>query len=457
MSRAARTVRASALGSATKAVALVGTLVGVAVICGCGGKDAPTHEAAPTVQEDPDGGWVLGIPGSFAVRTPHGELAKRLDAVKRSEGSSGDGLGSIGYAQGFEGVPKTSGVLTKVEGRVKPAPTLLVHGNAAAAELIDISGKLLHRWALSYGELPDAPPLEGDHQIPWRAVELLRDGGLIAIHSGRAIVRVDKDSNLKWVTYGRFHHDLARDGSGNLLTLSRQKRLVPEVHATTPIVDDMLVALDIDTGDVTAELSLWDALKESPYEELLDRLTVREGDVMHANGLWPVTADSAEAIGIENIRAGSVLVCMRDLDLVACVENGAVQWLTQGPRSSPWRGLHDPTVTRSGTLLVFDNLGGPGGTSRLVEIRPSDGSIAWTYGGVPPEAFHSLFCGTVQVLENGNLLAAESCNGRAIELNPKTREIVWEYVSPHVTGPGDRYVAALFDAVRVEGPIDWLE
>ena len=38
----------------------------------------------------------------------------------------------------------------------------------------------------------------------------------------------------------------------------------------------------------------------------------------------------------------------------------------------------------------------------------------------------------------------------ALEIDPKTREIVWEYVSPHVTGPGDRYVAALFEAARIE-------
>lgn len=452
MSPVVRTVKGPARARPTWAVAFAALAT-----WGCGDSETPAKDNPSAVQEDPGGGWVSGIPGSFAVRTPHGELARRLAAVDRPQGSAGDGLGKIGYAQGFEGAPKTSGVLTKTPGKVTPAPTLLIHGNAAAAELIDIDGKLLHRWALPYGALPSAPPLEGDHQIPWRAVELLEDGGLIAIHSGRALLRIDKDSHLKWVTYGRFHHDLALDGNGDLLALSRQQRLIPSVNAMAPVVDDLLVTLNVETGEVAAEHSLWDALEGSPFADLLNRLTVREGDIMHANGLSPITLESAGAMGVENIRAGSVLVSMRDLDLVACVERGIVQWLTQGPRSSPWRGLHDPTVTPAGTLVVFDNLGGPGGTSRLLEIRPSDGSIAWSYGGVPPEAFHSLFCGTVQVLQNGNLLAAESCNGRAVEIDPKTREIVWEYVSPHVTGPDDRYVAALFDAFRIEGPLDWLD
>ncbi len=433
-------------------------LVAIAVLPACGeDPGAPEPTAPKATQEDPGGGWVVGMPGSFAVRTPHGELARRLAARDLSQGSSSDDLGHIGYAQGSEGAPAVSGVLTKVDGKVHPAPTLLVHGDAAAAELIDIDGELLHRWELPYERLPEALPLEADHQIPWRAVELLEDGGLIAIHSGRALVRIDKDSHLKWVTYGRFHHDIARDADGQLLVLSRQSRVVPEVHPTEAVVDDLLVTVNLGTGKVIQELSLWDALRESPSAELLDQLTVREGDVMHANGLWSVSEGDAAAMGIDAIRAGSALVCMRDLDLVACVDRGKVAWLTHGPRSSRWRGLHDPTVTPRGTMVVFDNLGGPGGTSRLLEIRPADGSIAWSYGGAPPESFHSLFCGTVQVLESGNLLAAESCNGRAIEIDPKTREIVWEYVSPHITGPGGRYVAALFEATRIETPLPWLD
>ena len=427
------------------------------LLLGCGEDSKPSEQAATKTQEDPAGGWVVGMPGSYAVRTPHGELAARLNAQAMAQGTSSDGLGNIGYAQGFENAPGTSGVLTIAEGRVNPAPTLLVHGNAAAAELIDMDGKLLHRWELPHDRLPDAPALEGSHQIPWRAVELCSDGSLIALHSGAALVRIDKDSKLQWVTYGRFHHDIAQTESGELLVLSRKKRLVVEVHPEEPVVDDLLVTVDKDTGKIIEELSLWEALRDSSYAGLLDRLVVREGDVMHANGLWPVTEQDAKSLAIDGVRSGSALICMRDLDLVACVDQGVITWLTHGPRSSPWRGLHDPTPTPRGTLMVFDNLGGPGGTSRLLEIRPADGSIAWSFAGGPPESFHSLFCGTVQVLANGNVLAAESCNGRALEIDPKTREIVWEYVSPHVAGPEGRYVAALFEAARIEAPIDWLD
>ena len=47
--------------------------------------------------------------------------------------------------------------------------------------------------------------------------------------------------------------------------------------------------------------------------------------------------------------------------------------------------------------------------------------------------------------------------GRVLIVDPKSRRVVWEYASPHLAGEGDRYVAAVFDAQRVIGPLPWLE
>ncbi|MEC8512663.1 MAG: arylsulfotransferase family protein [Planctomycetota bacterium] len=399
------------------------------------------------VVEDPGGGWVMGLPGSFAVRP-----APRTP----------EGLGGIGYATGTEPPAPSTGVVSAAEG-LAPGLTLLCHGDAAAAELVDERGEVVHRWALPYAGLPGAPPLEGDHQRPWRAVELLQDGDLVAIHSGRAMVRVRADSSLVWARYERFHHDVITRADGVGLALARTERIVEEVQGETPIVDDLLVEFDLATGEPLRSLSLWDALAASPFAELLTRLTVREGDVMHANGLALLDADFCEALDVPGLEAGAVLVSMRDLDLVVAVDldAGRAVWVTSGPRASRWRGLHDPTpwVDDEGAphLLVFDNLGGPGGTSRLLDLRLADGSIAWSYEGAPPSDFDSLFCGTVERLPDGHVLTAESMAGRVLVIDPESRRVLWEYASPHLAGEDERYVAAVFEAQRATGPLDWLE
>ncbi|MEE2939963.1 MAG: arylsulfotransferase family protein [Planctomycetota bacterium] len=399
------------------------------------------------VAEDPGGGWVLGLPGSFAVRP-----APRAP----------EGLGGIGYATGTAPPALRTGVVRSVE-ELEPGLTLLCHGNAAAAELVDERGEVVHRWALPYAELPDAPPLEGDHQIPWRAVELLENGDLIAIHSGRAMVRVRADSSLVWARYERFHHDVIARSGGVGLALARTERIVEEVQGEAPIVDDLLVEFDLATGEPLRSLSLWEALAASPFAELFARLTVREGDVMHANGLALLDAAFCASLAAPGVEAGDVLVSMRDLDLVVAVDldAGRATWVTSGPGTSRWRGLHDPTPWVDGDgaphLLVFDNLGGPGGTSRLLDLRLEDESIAWSYEGTPPGAFDSLFCGTVERLPGGHILTAESMAGRVLIIDPGSRRVLWEYASPHLAGRGDRYVAAVFEAHRVTGPLDWLE
>ena len=87
---------------------------------------------------------------------------------------------------------------------------------------------------------------------------------------------------------------------------------------------------------------------------------------------------------------------------------------------------------------------------------PRTARIAWDWRGDPPTSFASFFCGTAQELPNGNVLATESTQGRAIEIDPATGDVVWEYVSDRVVGPNGEYVAALFAVERVPRPA-WLD
>ncbi len=418
-------------GLALLGVALLGAS---SISCGDGG-----HTDQPDAIDER--GWAPDQPGIFGFRRP----ASRPSAI-----------GEIGYASGTEEVHERTGVLRHDRDRAFDGLNLMCSGDAAAAELVAMDGEVVHRWELPYSKLPDAPPLEGAHQLPWRRVHLLEDGGLLAIHSGRALVCVDRDSNLRWVTFDRAHHDIAVADDGTIFALTRTERIVPEVNPGAPIIDDIVRSYAPD-GTPLGSFSLWDAFTRSSWADMLGQLTVREGDVMHANAIEWIDRPAAARLALPDVGAGQLMICMRDLDLVVTVEvdRGVLTWITMGPQRPRWRAPHDPTVSADGSLLIFDNRGGPGETSRVLRVDPASGRIDWSWGGDPPATFASFFCGTAQELPNGNVLATESSQGRAIEIDPRAGDIVWEYVSDRVAGPDDEFVAALFAVERVLRP-DWL-
>ena len=438
-------------------LALAGaSVVGLILLQSCGnegsGASAPTGN--PGYASRTDGrGWAVSDDGLFGHR--------------RMEEATASSLKGMGYAQGSEAAPLQTGVRIRIPDRMAPGLNLMNSGDAAEAVLMSSTGTIEHRWELPYSSIPDAPPLDTAFQIPWRYVQLLEDGSLLAIHSDAALVHVDVDSKLRWVSYGRFHHviDHVTEASGPVTySLSRTERVVPEVNPDESIIDELIVRIDA-RGKETLRLSLWDAFIASEWAPMLAHIAFPVGDAMHANSLVILDEDEAAMFQDPAVRAGAALVCMRNLDLVAVVDLQAVKlvWMTAGPRASYWRGLHDPTLTASGELLVFDNLGAPGGNSRLlrVPLRPQIGSPpnsprpSWTWMGSPPESFSSQFCGIATELPGGNVLATESCHGRVIEIDPATGDIVWEYISDRVAGEDNELIAALFAVARVERP-DWL-
>ncbi len=393
-----------------------------------GGAGSPRPHAAP-----PDGrGWVEGLGGLYGVA--------------RAESPN---LGAIGYAPGSAPPRGTASGVTHFDAeRAAPGVNLSTSGDRAEAELRALDGALLHTWALPYAAHKGLPPLEGEHQVPWRRVLLLDDGGLLAIHDGRALVRIDRESRPVWASPIRAHHDLAldrdpgRDGAV-VHVLTRGERIIDAVNPRAPIVDDCVTTLDLD-GNVLGELSLWDAFVNSEFAPMLDDLTVRVGDVMHSNTIEVL--DGRLAARHPAFRAGNWLLCARDLDLVFVVDprSKRIVWLTGGP----WRAPHHPTATHRGTLLVFDNLGNAG-DSRLVELEVSGGAVVSMWAPSDSSMFSTQFCGVATLLEGDNILVTESCRGRAFELAPNG-DVVWEYVSPRRAGPEGRYVAALFEVERLE-------
>ncbi|MEM8712015.1 MAG: arylsulfotransferase family protein, partial [Planctomycetota bacterium] len=432
-------------------------LVAALLAVSCGGDDSDnpgrkSSDAGGAYASRTDGrGWAVSDEGLFGHR--------RGSAPPAASGT----MGGMGYAQGSEAAPLQTGVLIHERDRATPGLNLMNSGDAAEAVLTTNGGEVVHVWKLPYEKIDGAPPLQTPFQIPWRRVHLRPDGSLLAIHSDAALVHLDRDSNVRWTLFDRVHHDLdVREGPGGPTTflLSRVERVVPSVNPDEPVLDDLVIEVD-GAGRVQRRVSLWTAFEASEWGSMLERLNQREGDVMHANSIDILDEGEAAAFQDPAVVAGHILVCMRDLDLLVVLDFSAEKlvWLSPGPAGRSWRGPHDPTFTDAGAgngtltgspagpreLLLFDNLGGPASNSRILRFPPGAASFAWSWQGSPPESFSSVFCGTVQALPTGHVLATESCHGRAVEIDPASGDIVWEFVSDRVAGDHDELIAALFE------------
>lgn len=148
------------------------------------------------------------------------------------------------------------------------------------------------------------------------------------------------------------------------------------------------------------------------------------GDLFHTNTLEVLDGSLAHRSPI--FARGNILTAFNQLSVVAILDPQArrLVWAMAGP----WQGVHYPTLLADGRILLFAN-GARRGASTVAILDPLDSEYDWIYRGDPPESLYSEACGSAQQLPNGNVLIAESADGRILEVTPE-REIVWEYLNP---------------------------
>lgn len=93
---------------------------------------------------------------------------------------------------------------------------------------------------------------------------------------------------------------------------------------------------------------------------------------------------------------------------------------------------HDPDWMAGGWIGVFDNnwdgtqRGSMLGGSRIVAVQPHTDSVNVLFPTPESDPFYTAHRGKWQQLPNGNLLLAESDEGRVVEVGPDGRTL-WEW------------------------------
>lgn len=359
-------------------------------------------------------------------------------------------LEALGYASGTKTAPSLAGVVRHDAASVHGGLNFYTAGHAAEAMLMDMDGRILHRWARGFWEVwPNDEAdrdQEGTHH--WRRAHLFPNGDLLVIHEGLGLVKLDKDSNVIWARRNGAHHDLHVLQNGDIAVLARVARVIKRVDYRRPTLEDFVLILDAN-GKEKERYSLLEAFERSEaHGHIWHEATRRWGDLFHTNSIEVLDGRFAD----ENpaFAKGNFLLSSRHLDTVFVVDadDKEVIWALRGA----FKAQHDARMLDDGSLMLFDN-SGRRRASAVQVYDIADGKLQWEYAGTEAQPFYTQFCGASQRLPNGNTLITESDNGHAFEITADGT-IVWDFYNPHRAGENDEFIATLFMVERV--PVEYV-
>ena len=304
--------------------------------------------------------------------------------------------------------------------------------------LINMKGDVVHEW-----ELPSMP---GNYAY------LLPNGNLLAAQKtkegpvdlpgkGGKLIEMDWDGSIVWEYTDHFqNHDFRRLKNGNTVyaawelmspeSASRVRGGRPNTEHKKGMYGDVVREVDIE-GNLVWE---WIFARDIEIEKfpLCDIDTRRE--FAHINSVQP----------LEN---GDYLISCRNNHLIAIIDR-QTKTFSWSMTEMALGHQHDATMLANGNILVFVNgahsiYNGPAFGSRIHEIDPKTREVVWEYKGSPPYTFHSPFISGMERLANGNTLICEGQWGRLFEVT-NAGEIVWDYVSPYFNGKDVPYAEGNF-------------
>ena len=345
--------------------------------------------------------------------------------------------------------------------------------HSPVAGIMDMEGNFLHQWSYPFEKIwpEESEMIDGAY---WRRVTLCDDGDILAIYvivrmknkepqvirEDIGMIRLDKDSNLLWVFEGDDkggpHHDVVIGNNQKIYVLTRKWKLIPRINEKEKVFEDFVTVLN-DDGKVIEEHSLLECFENSSFAYLLKDMNDK-GDLFHTNRIYYFDGSLSHISPL--FKKGNVLISAYFLQTIAIVdlEKDRVVWTYS---DSEWQGQHEATLLSNGNILFFVNnkknnpMGGD--QSHVVELNPLTKEIIWQYPGNKNVSFYSRACGSNQRLPNGNTLITEFTAGRAFEVTPD-REIIWEFINPERVGEDHQLVASLLHMQRFDrDSLEWLD
>ena len=314
------------------------------------------------------------------------------------------------------------GVTHHVPRRTYPGFTLFTTLGGDTTYLVDMQGCVVHLWR------PELPPYYGYFLDDGRLLTSLRLPETTVTFGGAhgAVAEVAWDGAIGWRHDDpALHHDHARLQNGNTMVLRWAP--VPEAIARRVAGGQPGTEAEggIMWGDELAEVTpggevVWQWRSYEVFDPIEDAICPLEyrHEWSHCNA-------------VEELRDGSLALSFRYLNTVGILERATGRFRWKWGRNE-LAHQHDPTEMANGNLLIFDNgihRIGSADRSRAVEVDPRTNEIVWQYVANPESSLYSRNISSAQRLPNGNTLLCEGDCGRLLEVT-RDGEVVWEFHNP---------------------------
>lgn len=281
----------------------------------------------------------------------------------------------------------------------------------------------------------------------WKSKSLIRllpNGDIIAentISPKDALGRYTWNNEKIWERDLNIHHDIALTDEDTILTATK------EIHAYNDrsVEFDTILEYDLN-GNYMSNYSTWENLQElkryynktnldKPSSFHINKSTTEyskkypgDYDYFHLNSISIIKNNTNSQDS--RFREGNWLLSLRTPNLVVIIDKNTrkVVW-SYGPNIL--EGQHNPIILTSGNMIIYDNGGKKARNyTRVIEINPITKDIVWEYKDKNPESFYAKIVGTAQRLENGNTLITYGTEANAFEVN-SSGEKVWEFWTPN--------------------------
>ena len=332
-----------------------------------------------------------------------------------------------------------SGLHQHKPGRAFQGYTLFSTTGGDDAYLVDMDGSVIHRWQFGQG-------INDGHLLPGGNILFRTRGSLPGLNASDAVLELDWAGDLVWEYRNpmlRRHNRLANRNNLLLLYEENPPHLTGLVRGEFSTPDDPrqmqgdLVVETTPDGNVVFEWRSSEHL--DPEEEIICPQETR----VSWGGANDLTASDD----------GGFLISFRILNTVAKVDRNSSGFSWKWGKDDISH-QHNPTLLSNGNVLLLDN--GPHrrglSSSRVVEVDPATGQIAWAYHGDPLVSFFTHFTGGAERLANGNTLITEGAPGRIFEVT-SGGEVVWEFLNPYSISGAQGMSSGVFRAHRY-GPDD---
>lgn len=301
----------------------------------------------------------------------------------------------------------------------------LFSANVNGAYLIDMQARFVHEWRCELGITN--PTLMPNGNLMCMAMPSPDVQGQRGLNGqAAACFELDWESNIVWRYDDPWmHHDYQRLENGNTLLVKwvpMPKAMVKKVkggyHAKGDDPDEMLGDVVVEVtpeGEIAREWKSWDHF--DPETEVGGPLSHRK-EWSHCNS-------------ISLAPNGDWLLSFRRISTIMQVNprSGKIRWKWGDGTTA---AQHDVKYSSDNTITIFDNgVNRQGGMefSRVIEIDAKSKEIVWQYADNPPFSFFTLMGGSADVLPNNNVLICETSKGQFFEVT-RDKKVVWEYINP---------------------------